>query len=226
MIRPMYDAVTPGNIPAGAQLVAGYADGRYANLPAMRARFPHALVVPIATGKSTRATVADVEKGDLTPEDALYWVTVTMSDVSNHLLTLYANTSTWPSVKSAFTAARVTLPQWWAAHYTGVAHLEPGSIATQYVDTGGYDLSLVADYWPGVDPLPTPPAAHTQKDTMIIVSVARKGYTDANWPGDFLLTSTGALRHITAGNLKAFESKYGAPIQIDQAQYESLLASK
>lgn len=158
MTRTMYDSITPGNIPASATMVAGYVDGHWANIPAMRKRFPHATVVTIAVAHGTRAMVADVENGDMSPASAVEWARDTMHDVPNTELTIYANTSTWPSVKAAFKAAGVALPQWWAAHYTGKPHLEPGSIATQYADPGPYDLSLVADYWPGVDPKPTPPA--------------------------------------------------------------------
>lgn len=154
MTRRMYDAVTPGGIPVNAQLVAGYADGRYANLPAMHARFPHARVVSIAVNHTTRAQVADVETGDMSPATAVQWARDTMHDVPNTHLTIYANTSTWPKVKAAFKKAGVSLPLWWAAHYTGQPHLEPGSIATQYLNTSGYDESEVADYWPGVDPDP------------------------------------------------------------------------
>ena len=171
-MRFMFDAVTPGEIPASATLVAGYADGHYANIAAMRKRFPNATVVTIAVGHTTRAMVADVETGDMTPASAVLWARDTMHDVPNAELTLYANTSTWPSVKAAFKAAGVVLPQWWAAHYTGVPHLEPGSVATQYADAGGYDESLVAEYWPGVDPKPVPAKPHVSLKNVIAAAHA------------------------------------------------------
>ncbi len=167
MTRTMYDSITPGDIPVSATLVAGYVDGRWANIAAMRKRFPHATVVTIAVAHTTRAMVADVEQGDMSPASAVSWARDTMHDVPNTELTIYANTSTWPSIKSAFKAAGVSLPQWWAAHYTGKPHLEPGSIATQYADPGPYDLSLVADYWPGVDPEPTAPKPHVSLKNII-----------------------------------------------------------
>jgi hypothetical protein len=157
-MRTMYDAVEPGNIPAGATMVAGYVDGAYANVPAMRARFPHARVVTIAVKRTTRAMVADVEQGDLSPEDAVFWCTHTMADTPNDELTVYCNTSTWPAVVEAFKLAGVTLPQWWAAHYDDVATLPAGAVAKQYKTTSGWDESVVANYWPGVDPKPAPPA--------------------------------------------------------------------
>ena len=172
MTRRMYDAVTVPDIPAGATLVAGYADGSYANVPQLRSRFPHAEVATIAVAHTTRAMVADIERGDMTPATAVLWARDTMGDVPNGELTLYANTSTWPSVVAEFKAAGESLPQWFAAQYDGVAVLGPGQIAKQYVDTGGYDESVVADYWPGVDPAPTPPSPPTPSEDDMPLTLA------------------------------------------------------
>jgi hypothetical protein len=165
----MYDAVTPGNIPPTARLVAGYADGRYANLGQMRARFPHATIVSIAVRWTTRAQVLDVETGDATPAEAVLWCTKTMAGTANSLLTVYCNTSTWPAVRAAFRGARVAEPNYWIAHYDGVASIPAGAIAKQYADPGPYDLSAVADHWPGVDPAPhqPPPPAPTGNPTFL-----------------------------------------------------------
>jgi hypothetical protein len=150
-MRTMYDAVTSSNIPAGASLVAGYADGLYANIPQMRARFPHATVVTIAVRWTTRAMVLDVETGDASPAEAPRWCTVTMADVPNSELTVYCNASTWPQVRAAFRAAGVSEPQYWVAEYDGDPSIPAGAVAKQWADRGPYDLSSVADYWPGVD---------------------------------------------------------------------------
>lgn len=207
-MRTMYDAVTPRNIPASALLVAGYADGHYANVPALHSRFPHAKVVTIAVAHGTRAMVADVETGDLSPATAVQWARDTMHDVPNGELTIYANTSTWPSVVAAFKAAHVSLPQWWAAHYTGVPHLEPGSIATQYADTGGYDLSWVADYWPGVDgpaksssPAPSKPAPSPKASSYTVVA------------GD-TLSGIAAKHGLTLGQIEALNPQIHNPALI------------
>ncbi len=161
-MRYMYDAVTPSNIPSGAAMVAGYADGYYANMGEMAALFPHAIRVSIAVKWTTRAQVLDVENGDATPAQAVQWCTQTMSDRSNSELTVYCNTSTWPEVRAAFQGAHVTEPNYWVAAYDGVASIPAGAVAKQYLgDYNGYDKSIVADYWPGVDqtPAPTPPPA-------------------------------------------------------------------
>lgn len=156
-MRIMYDSINPGSIPASATMVAGYADGRYANIPAMKARFPHATVVSIAVRWTTRAQVLDVERGDATPTDAVLWLTHTMHDVDNRDLTVYCNTSTWPTVRAAIRSASVTEPNYWVAAYDGKTAIPAGAIAKQFEgDVNGHDRSVVADYWPGVDSAPQP----------------------------------------------------------------------
>ncbi|WP_246144484.1 hypothetical protein [Actinacidiphila oryziradicis] len=158
-MRTMYDGVTPGNIPASATMVAGYADGLYANVPEMRARFPHATVVSIAVRYTTRAQVLDVENGDATPAEAVLWCTDTMSDKPNGELTVYCNTSTWPAVRSAFQTAHVSEPNYWVAQYDNDPAIPVGAIAKQYENTTAWDKSVVAEYWPGVDQQAAPAAA-------------------------------------------------------------------
>lgn len=156
-MRTMYDSITPANIPAGAVLVAGYADGFYANLSGLAARFPGATVVSIAVHPSTRAQVLDVESGDATPAQAVQWCTQTMADTPNRLLTVYCNTSVWPQARAAFQAAGVAEPNYWVAAYDGDPTIPAGAVAKQWLgDYQGYDQSSVADYWPGVDPTPPP----------------------------------------------------------------------
>jgi hypothetical protein len=180
MTRTMYDAVTVANLPASATMVAGYVDGRYANLTAMRKRFPKATIVEIAVSHTSRGMVLDVETGDATPAEAVTWCTKTMADKSNTELTIYCNTSTWPAVKAAFKSAGVTLPQWWEAHYDKVKKLSVGSIAKQYTDGAKYDTSIVADYWPGVDaapkpkPTPTPTPTPTPEDSDMTPAQAKQ----------------------------------------------------
>jgi hypothetical protein len=149
--RIMYDAVTASNVPASATLVAGYGDGYYNNVAEFRARFPHAIVVEIAVSSHHNlGVVLDVETGDATPTEAPGWVTMRRSAGVDP--TIYCNSSTWPSVRAAFKAAGVAEPHWWIAQYDGDPSIFPGAVAKQYADPGPYDLSSVADYWPGVDP--------------------------------------------------------------------------
>jgi hypothetical protein len=167
--RTMYDAVTVNNIPPGATMVAGYVDGIYANMPAMAARFPNAVHVPIAVRASTNdGLVLDVEQGDATPAQSVGWVV--MRRAAGVDPSVYCNTSTWPAVKAAFATAGVTPPHYWVAQYDGTPAIPAGAVAKQYSDVGPYDLSAVADVWPGIDTGDLPMNAADAKllvDTMV-----------------------------------------------------------
>lgn len=158
MTRTMYDAVNVSGVPAGATLVAGYGDGLYQDVDAFRARFPNATVVVIAvSSRHNLGTVLDVETGDATPAEAPPWVL--MRRAAGVDPTIYCNSSTWPSVRAAFQAAGVAQPHYWIAQYDNVGSIPAswtslGCVAKQYADPGPYDLSIVADYWPGVDTNP------------------------------------------------------------------------
>ena len=150
-MRTLYDAVTPGNIPVSAQMVAGYVDGRYAWHANDWARFPNAVKVRIAVFSSTNdGHVLDIEPGCSTPASAPGWVQ--MRRRAGVDPSVYCNTSTWPTVRAAFAAAHVPEPHYWIASYPGIGpNLYAGSVAHQYADPGPVDISVVADYWPGVD---------------------------------------------------------------------------
>ena len=144
-MRTMYDAVTPGNIPTSAQMVAGYVDGRYAWHANDWARFPNAVKVRIAVFSSTNdGHVLDIEPGCSTPASAPGWVQRRRAAGVDP--SVYCNTSTWPTVRAAFAAAHIAEPHYWIAAYPGIgAALYPGSIAHQYADPGPVDISVVAD---------------------------------------------------------------------------------
>jgi hypothetical protein len=155
-MRTMYDAIHPLNIPVTAQMVAGYVDGLYRWTAANWARFPNAVKVRIAVFPSTNdGHVLDVELGDATPAQAPGWVLRRRAAGIDP--TVYCSLAAWPAVKAAFNAAHVTQPHYWIAAYPGNgANLYPGAVAHQYANPGPVDISVVADYWPGVDPAPSP----------------------------------------------------------------------
>lgn len=181
-MRRMADSVNAADLPAGWDLYGAYIDGRYQTYSAAVARFGAAKVVGIAVFSSTNGgIVGDCESGDMTPQTAVSWVL--MRRASGVDPTIYCSLAAWPAVQSAFNAAKVAQPHYWIAAYPGNGELlYPGSSAHQYADTGGYDASVVADYWPGVDPAPSntpppPPATHYQEDDMqsIPINVAMSG---------------------------------------------------
>lgn len=169
-MRTMYDSVNPNSIPANANIVAGYVDGLYAWKS--WARFPNAIKVRIAVFASTNdGHVLDIETGDATPAQGPGWVI--MRRKAGIDPTVYCNASTWSAVRAAFQAAGVAQPHYWIAEYPGNGPvIQAGAIAHQYQDVGPYDLSVVADYWPGIDPggIVTDPV-----DTNILGFIAKGG---------------------------------------------------
>ena len=150
MTQQMYDAVDPANIPAGAQLVAGYTDGRYSNLDQIRARFPHAAVVKITVfAFDNTGDVLDVEKGDATPDQAPTWV-LKRRHAGHPAPAVYCDQDTWPAVIAEFRKQGVPDPLWWIAHYDNIGTLDVGMWAKQYCSNNSYDLSIVPGPWPGV----------------------------------------------------------------------------
>lgn len=154
-MRRMHDAVQASRIPPGGDLVAGYCDT--IRIPqwsdADWARFPAVVKVRIAKKASTDdGHVLDVELGDATPAQAPGWVQLRRKAGVDP--TVYCNMSTWPAVKAAFRAAKVAEPHYWIAKYDGNPTIPQGAIAKQYINTAYYDVSSVADYWPGVDSAP------------------------------------------------------------------------
>ncbi|MGH6657239.1 MAG: hypothetical protein ACRDVE_18805 [Actinocrinis sp.] len=155
MTRTMYDGVDASRLPVTAQLVGGYVDGNYRWSGADWARFPHSVKVRIAVFDSTNdGHVLDVEPGDATPAQSVDWVLMRRRAGADP--TVYMNFSTWPTVRAAFTSRGVAEPHYWVAQYDGNAVVPSGAVGKQYYNNNslGYDLSVVADHWPGVDPAP------------------------------------------------------------------------
>lgn len=155
MTRALFDSTNIYDIPTTAPMVGYYVDGIYAvSAATVRARFPNAVLVGISAVGTDNGIVGDVEPGCMSPQQAVQWVRYRR--LANADPTIYCNeTYGWTLVRSAFRAAGVPEPHYWCANYDGVAALRPGEVARQYANPtlthGHYDLSVVADYWPGVD---------------------------------------------------------------------------
>ena len=198
MTRVMYDAVTTGNAPGDGTFYAYYTNGTYANESAVKRAHPGKRYVAItvtASAPAQKGWVLDCETGDATPSQAVTWVHNYPGP--NNEVTVYCNTSTWPTVRAAFRNAGVGEPSYWVAQYDGDPTIPAGAIAKQYLgDYHGYDKSSVAAHWPGVDASPTPvppkPPVVQEDIEMLIVKYPT---TTPGWQGDFLL-SGGKLTHI------------------------------
>lgn len=162
MSREMYDGVDATRLPTSAQMVAGYVDGLYRWSDADWGRFPNAVKIRIAVFSQTNdGHVLDEEPGNATPAESVDWVL--MRRRAGIDPTVYCNQfdpdTGWPAVRAAFLARDVPEPHYWVAHYDGIATIPAGAIGKQHTDDepNGWDLSVIADHWPGVDPaLPTP----------------------------------------------------------------------
>lgn len=69
----MFDDTSVGLIPAYARAIAGYIDGSYRNIAAIRLRFKGKKIVTIAVTSAGRANYLDIERGNATIEDAPGW---------------------------------------------------------------------------------------------------------------------------------------------------------
>jgi len=138
----IYDSVIPSAIPAH-HVAAAYATGPYTASPSQLAgKGP---VVWIDTiGNDPTASALDVEPGDATPQVAATWARNRLSSRPHAVARIYTMISEWPAVKAAVAALPQSMQsrvRWWIADPTGVAHLVPGSDATQWYWGSTYDIS-------------------------------------------------------------------------------------
>jgi hypothetical protein len=170
MTRIMYDNTVAHGIPAEADMVAGYIDGEFAWTASEWDVFPRAAHVTIATSASTNAgDVLDVEKYDATPPQAGPWI-ARRKQAGLYRPTIYCDRVNIPAVRAG-TGDYVLGEDYdiWVADWTGAPHTViapgPGELvacsAVQYLNTSGYDLSVVFDdQWPHRSvPVPTMPQA-------------------------------------------------------------------
>lgn len=205
----MYDDVTAALIPADAEYVAYYTDGRYANLAACKARCTKAKFVGIAVKSSDPAEALDVEPGDATIADVFYWlkgkakkdgpfiapmIYIQASDADELMMHMDAN---------HFVQKRDFLL--WTAHYTGKAHLCGPSTckechaeadATQFTNRANgksLDESVVASW------------------ALRSSSAAPASVPDSDWPANLTLKrgSTGNAVKVLQQHLHD-SGKYGA----------------
>lgn len=226
-MRTMYDSVTAADIPESAAMVAGYLDGPFAWSAADWARFPNRPHVGIVVDPShQQGHVLDCETGDATPQSCPGWVAARRKQGA--VPCVYMNASTWPAVRAAFALARVPEPLYWVAAYPGGgATIPAGAIAHQYADSltsgGHYDLSVVADHWPGVDPSSPPPQGSL--DGMGVLSMVVVHTPN----GAYVVDYSGATHPGDAGNacpvIVLDDAGYNAFVAARVAAWQQLLAA-
>ena len=227
--RIMYDGIYASDVPAGAQLYASYVDGDWPDYPAMAAKFPNAVHVSVAVTASYNGGKAlDVENGDATPAQSVDWVIARRADGQDP--TVYCSVSNWPAVKSAFAIRSVSAPHYWVADYSlgDNPSIPDGAVALQYTDKGGYDISVVADYWPGVDPVPVTTIPEEDMPYLISVTPDPTNTTDTADKGSGIFSvDGGTVVHVpTTPDETNLASRFGAPIVTSPARYAALIAAQ
>lgn len=211
MVRKMGDAIYVSNLPPDLDLYAGYDDGRWPDADAIAAQFHGKEVLRITVNPMDNFGII----GDGPPDNGSWpqWVKwVKMRRAANFDPSLNTDEAMWQAGKDAFAAANEPEPHWWIAKYlnsppdlNNLPPIPPGAVALQCYDYGTYDLSVVADYWPGVDPAPKPPVTPPAppEDTMRQQIV----YDSANQQQHFVFLADNAVFHKVYDEVKGTWSK-------------------
>lgn len=173
----MYDSTSAKDIPPNAQVVAGYVNGKDSQWSESDwLLFPKALKVRIAVyipglmipmdGNVFDAEEKYLAGGQRT--DCLHQLDIWTSNRLNSGVqpVCYTSASTWEYVKNRPL-------KYWIADYTGMPHLLPGTVATQFVSEPGgahYDVSMTNGVWPGFTP-PTQEVNMLMSDVVDIIEV-------------------------------------------------------
>lgn len=181
-MRIMYDGIDADTVPFGASIYAGYTGGKWPSLAALRKKFAGKLFLSIAVSASDDAHALDIESGDATPAQAPTWAN-RQRVKGNPYPVCYMNASTWPAVRAAFIAQQVPEPLYWVAEYvkdpSKIPAIPSGAIALQYYSYSGYDISIVEDYFPGLDPEPVPQTREEEEDMSAVT--AQSGRAGLGW---------------------------------------------
>lgn len=158
MVRYMEDSANIERIdPATIDLIAYYIDGNYVPSASVLARFAGKIHVPISVNPSGNAGIVLDGPPDNGSVDAVPgWVARRRRAGVDP--TVYTTLSLWPTIIKAINAAGVAQPHWWIADWNNTPNMIDGAVAHQYQNNGNnWDRSVVADYWPGIDPVHTNP---------------------------------------------------------------------
>lgn len=183
-----YDAVDVADLPAGGQVYYEYADGEWKN------EVPGKLGgqrLTIAVLDTTPADEYDVENGN--QDNPVDWAAA-MREAGREPV-VYCNESSALDVVTHFSQAGAKPPYFRIAAWTEDGHpptevedYGAGTVAVQYADRGGYDVSLISPAYPDLSNRDTAAAAApTEEDDMS---------TTSNTAGLCALTWAQGTRHV------------------------------
>lgn len=148
----MFDSINISSIPSDATEILAYTDGMYANVEQAKARFPNARIHTISAVGSVPGEWIDVEAGCVWPPNRA--VDLWHSWIKYGCRGFYCSISLQPTIRGLL--APGDNPEWFDANYTGVDHVDPGDVATQWTDAGPYDISETTPAFDGDPPAPAP----------------------------------------------------------------------
>ena len=213
----MYDGVNVSQWPAGAKYGLVYTDGRFANMQAVKNRFPGIILQTISAVGTGPAMWVDCEPGCVWPPAAA--VATYERWRSQGCRGIYCTQAVKPFVR-ATAAARNSTPESFGADWTGVPHINPDEAQPQYLNTPGDDVSSIpAPAPPAPEPGPAPTPQPVKAETMRVV-VATTSTVSPNQPkvaaGEHHLVFGTAYRYIieTPQDIQALITALGPAIPL------------
>jgi hypothetical protein len=165
MTRSMADSTNLDDCPGNSDLEASYIDRAFAQPAERWARHPKALGRIATSAQTNEGNILDVETGDAFPWEAPGWCE--MRRTAGVDPSVYVEFDQWAATRTEFQLRGIPEPHWWIAWWfnpgtplpvPAMVPIPAGAMARQFAGSAltqaHYDLSAVADYWPGVDPGP------------------------------------------------------------------------
>jgi hypothetical protein len=120
--RVMFDDTSVDLIPSNARAVAGYVNGIFQTIGAVRLRFKGRRIVTIAVNSLGRAQFLDIERGNATIADAARWWKLNKDHGARGF---YIAESEAAALVAALEAAGIHRDEYilWTAHYMGKRHI-------------------------------------------------------------------------------------------------------
>lgn len=132
-----FDSASPGNLPPGAPAVAVYANGPYQASSAQVAGKSRVIWID-TNGSDPHAKALDIEPGDAVASQAGPWAAAHVAQTHTPAL-IYNTLSEWSAVRQSVSQEPASVQadtQYWIADPTGIPHIVPGSVATQWAWNG------------------------------------------------------------------------------------------
>lgn len=169
MFLRMGDAVDPSQLPPGLDAYAGYDDGNWPDFPNINGAHPGVPCLELTVYLANRGVGLDIEPGDAHPVDGVGFVIErTLAGIWRPVL--YCSRDDLPAVVGYQNNFRINRGSYrlWSAHYGEGQHICGPSTcgssiqadATQWIDHGGWDESMVPDWFFQITaPVAQPPVA-------------------------------------------------------------------